>query len=201
MDSKIRSVLSNLRSNRNRTLERNRPSSSEDQPSSTARRTNGAVDRSARPNRRTDTTLLDIHDRFDLPKPQYHPHHSHPERAGPVAIPINPDAPGADNFIPPNEYYEHIKEHGENWGGEPAGPVGIPRNPNAPGADDFILPHELERIKDRLDHLPVGTVPEGNIPVNVDDIGIDIFPDGWGQVVWEEPLVIIHPDRAREWTR
>jgi len=196
MDSKIRSVISSLRSNQNRALERNRPSSSDNQPSSTTRPTNRAVDRTAQPNRRTDTTLLDIHDRFDLPRPSDPPFDG---RTGPVAIPINPNGPGADNFIPPHEYYEYIKEQRENWGGERAGPVGIPRNPNAPGADDFVLPHELERIKDRILQPPIGTVPEGNIPVNVDDIGIDIFPDDWGQVVWEEPLVTNHPDRAREW--
>ena len=199
MDSKIRSVISNLRGNQNRRLDRNRAASSENKPSSTAQPTNRNADQTVRPNRptrRTDTTLLDIHDRFDLPKPAEPPFGG---RTGPVAIPINPNAPGADNFIPPHEYYEHIKEQREHRGGESAGPVAIPRNPNAPGADNFILPHELERIKDRLHHLPVGTVPEGNIPVSVDDIGVDIFPEDWGQVVWEEPLVHVHPDKAREW--
>lgn len=202
MDSKIRSVISNLRGNQNRRLDRNRASSSENKPSSTARPSNRNTDRAARPNRpapRTDTTLLDIHDRFDLPKPSEPSEPPFGGRTGPVAIPINPNAPGADNFIPPHEYYEHIKEQRENWGGEPAGPVAIPRNPNAPSADEFTLPHEVERFKHILRHPPVGTVPEGNIPVNVDDIGVDIFPEDWGQVVWEEPLVHIHPDKAREW--
>lgn len=198
MDSKIRNVLSNLRRNQPRALERNRPVSADNQASSTARPTNRAADRPARPNRRTDTTLLDIHDRFDLPKPSAPPFGG---RTGPVAIPINPNGPGADNFIPPHEYYEQFEEHREQWGPERAGPVAIPRNPNAPGADDFILPHELERIKDRILQPPIGKVPEkaGPTPVNVDDIGIDIFPDDWGQVVWEEPIVTVDPDRVREW--
>ena len=154
MDSKIKSVLSNLRNSPGRRLERNPASNSENKPSSTGRPTNRNADRPAQPNRpirRTDTTLLDIHDRFDLPKPADPPFGG---RTGPVAIPINPNAPGADNFIPPHEYYEHIKEQ---------------RGGNIP------------------------------TPINVDDIGVDIFPEDWGQVIWEEPQVFIHPDRAREW--
>ena len=118
MDSKIRSVISNLRGSQIRRLERSR--ASENQSSSSTPPTNRNTDRAARPNRpapRTDTTLLDIHDRFDLPKPSDPPFGG---RTGPVAIPINPNGPGADNFIPPHEYYEHIQEQADNWRGEPA---------------------------------------------------------------------------------